>query len=349
MHAGYSFSCMRGKGGGECEGFKEGLILTNSMMYSTASTVCMPGAGRVACEGRDDGDDEADGEMDPTWAWCVIMPIVLLYAMILVEHAVGDGRSFGDFAARGPRELLEHDVGRCTRSSSSKEKKRRGARAQLAARLHIWVNKIAIEGLRVGRSRVTRRRGRIGPARAMRLGKPDDWECRWRPWTKERHVARDTEDDVHALEADTGMPEENGCDWRRHAKPRPIITAAEKGEVAPSGSRVHRRYGRAELEVKLPGRGSVQRRLRTPRKKVAIAAILIAALLGTRVGEAANPGYGLLDPARPRISKVEGEPRRSIYAKPDQIGFHGALSPGFEEDVEALGHVKEDEGAGLVF
>ncbi len=152
-----------------------------------------------------------------------------------------------------------------------------------------------------------------------RSGLKDGWAQRWQGVGKscQAEVAMDVcsrrhrnQKDGHGIKSGAESGEEETT-----VQP-PLMGTRRRHDVSDVGDRggCTTRYGRS-------------RRMAT--------AIMAAMLIGCRIGEADNPGHGLLDPAIMKLKTItmpNKEDQRPKYANPLQQGFRGGKGPGFDKE-----------------
>ncbi len=196
----------------------------------------------------------------------------------------------------------------------------------------------AFEGVQVGRQRCSKVRP-AGTVRALRLGNKEWWAVEWAPWKHgcgigqsgiedewaQRWQGRDGANHAASGLGPCGTPQR--CPRSGYTSKDGIEGGSSTSQPRPKGARRH------------PGNhGKIDRARRTTRygqSKRIVTAIMTAMLVGCRIGEAGNPGHGLLDPAIMKLKAIDlpnKKDQRVKYADPQQQGFRGGKGPGFNKD-----------------
>ncbi len=184
----------------------------------------------------------------------------------------------------------------------------------------------ATEGNMVGRRRVKRVKLTAG-VRILRLGDPEWWRSEWHPWQRGGH-----DDDqstwLHLLQRPGWQTETGEHRLGVGEGPGRFRSRCQTQQQACSSARCNGASDRRRADFgrrRLIGYGTCMR---------TVVLVMLAALVGMRVGEATHPGYGLQDPLLMRLKEVPlaASENRLSYACPDQVGFRGGKSPGFHKD-----------------
>ncbi len=129
--------------------------------------------------------DSIEDEQVP-WAWSMGLPLPMLVVPALLDCLTGRGGANAVMAGGTALGHQAHGKRKTPRGSSSKAMRPHGT--QKAPQTGIWSHRMAVAGMRVGRGRKARRRGEWVLEWALRLGRPESWKDRWRPWTREHHA-----------------------------------------------------------------------------------------------------------------------------------------------------------------
>ncbi len=207
----------------------------------------------------------------------------------------------------------------------------------------------ALEAHKVGNRRMRRRR-RQGLILAKRLGGLQWWEePSWTPWTREKDIGEEKDDcgiqdhPHHRAAVDAedlrGATVTVGLDGQPAATGLP--DASVKNRQRPTGREdAHQPRGRRHRPA---------RKARWGLPKVALTAIMCAAMLGQRIGEASNPGYGILDPSltRLRVTSTRSRGTGIKYAEPLKDGFRDVHTPGFGSAEGGAEEGMQDKGLSI--
>ncbi len=198
----------------------------------------------------------------------------------------------------------------------------------------------ALEALRIGGRRVARTRRR-GLTKALRLGGTSAADGEWFPWKCEEDadevgdiVRRRATGEVTAAQIATIGPHGEGGGRTDGAQQmggvRHDIDTSELIDAYTSGGN---RWGNVAIGATA---------LRVP---VHLRVLLLAALLGSRIGEASHPGptEEVHSPAPP-LALVDAAWKSSIeYPPPHRDGFRDISAPGFDELRGGKGRRREEE------
>ncbi len=243
---------------------------------------------RRAPDGRD--RSAATDILDFVLLWVYIGTLLIVAVTALVNEPPDDDRAVtacrDDMGISGNERL--HRARKTTKACSHLAGQRNNGRNRR------W----ATEGKKVGRGR---RAGRSldGEYYALRLIRRTDWESYWKPWTSMADAARgETESWNDAIDDPQVHLHEVGCKCK-------MTFAATNSTRATNDSECERgEVGKRALTHRPSGRPA---RVNINKVSIkAIAAILMAALIGVRVGEALNPGHGMRDPGLVKLHRKQG-------------------------------------------
>ncbi len=199
--------------------------------------------------------------------------------------------------------------------------------------------KWAIECTKVRRRRHKRTR-LAGCFRVLRLGDQEWWRREWRPWKGKdlrahQHAWRSEEhrERNHPLELGEGTA-------HRWMAPEACCSKGDLGIDPPQYCKVN---GRPRGELARRGNYKRRRLVGYGRGRAVVVAIMVAALLGLRIGEASHPGFGIQDPDLMHLKETALEGKQGVrlsYADPEKQGFRGGKSPGFHKEDRRVGRGK---------
>ncbi len=202
----------------------------------------------------------------------------------------------------------------------------------------------ALAGAWIGgrRCRLRRRRGLI---RAIRRGARGTSPEGWRPWKTESDVYAVYDADAEVASPDVGVTSVGYCSseevthvggsYARAGWGRSLGAATDVCFGSASVSRVNHGVGRARTR---------------PSCRVITVAILLAAFLTCRVGEASNPGPpGAGCATGPRIKLVGAPWKRAVaYPPPHRDGFRDIATPGFSSQQRDGDRRRQEEDFRLI-
>ncbi len=233
-----------------------------------------------------------------------------------------------DTAHGGARRRLRRSNGKC-----------RGATP-----LWLGTRRWAIEGTKVGGRRTIKARA-PGEYRIRRLAAKEWWAQRWAPW-KEGSLR------AHQVTGEARTCARTGYDDGGDTAPTYDQPAHDHGDLVTSYRAVANEHCEGGVKRGTPpaspaiawprDRTERRRKLHSRRRlvgygksKTVVAMVMAAMLAGCRIGEAANPGHGLLDPNIMKLRELtlpDGDEQRLRYANPAKQGFRGGKGPGFHKD-----------------
>ncbi len=310
---------------------------------------------RIDCDADGLADREEDHqrlssseslEQAHAWWWSFAVIATMLRSLAGSDEATEDADGHGASASWGRGGAAAAAATRRCRLNISDRRKVHGRRGPSRAR---WEapEKWALAGERIGGRRYRRRR-RHGVVRAVRLGAAGTSSGDWRPWKRNSDVVlgtdlestctpirgSDVEMDGSAVGHRLTMEGSGGAASARGSDSGP---SAGMGSAAPRAAGT--REGRSRTTY------GVRRRSTGMKRGTVTVAMLVAAFITCRVGEALHPGpQEDAEQLAPRLITADATWRHTVtYPRPHRDGFRDISTPGFEELRGGHGGRDEDE------
>ncbi len=279
------------------------------------------GCSRPAADMRKKGGETPRGWGEEAAATAWVVAVVTWALFLGMYGAVGDLECETDDARdfNGESGRRRMDFRSCRRPKTVGSRERRDAWSRGGP----WRNRCAVAGRWIGRRRIRWRR-LSGVVRGLRLGVPESWADRWRPWT-----TPEAEGAATAGEGDedcaVGGREEVECgesvDCGEHRRVKHDREGKKKGRSAAGNS----------------GNGKVRRRICSWK----LLGLVLFVMAVTRIGEASHPGPATVrrQQGKGRSGCEETMPRMTCqYPRPGKVGFWGARHAELIENAEESEH-----------